>query len=260
MNTVSQVASRDRAIVLAGLAILFLLAWGYLIYLVWMMGRMPAAMAMAEPHLQGWTFAEGALCLLMWAVMMVGMMIPSAAPMILIYARTARQRVSQGQPYVPTALFVLGYVMVWTAFSVFATAAQWGLQTTALLSPTLLRSTSPLLGGAILVAAGLFQWTSLKQRCLTHCRSPLNFLLNEWREGRRGALVMGLRHGLFCLGCCWALMGLLFVTGVMNLLWVALIGLFVLLEKVVPGQRWLSAGTGGLLTGWGFWLMVSPWL
>jgi predicted metal-binding membrane protein len=256
MSSNSRVLIRDRTLVLGGLAGLCLLAWLYLFYLVWMMDRMPAGMAMAEPQLQGWTATEALLCFIMWAIMMVGMMIPSAAPMILIFSETCRKRVRQGQPYIPTGLFVLGYVVVWTAFSLFATAAQWGLQATALLSPTLLKSTSPLLGGGILIAAGVFQWTDLKRRCLTHCRSPLNFLLNEWRDGRAGALIMGLRHGLFCLGCCWALMGLLFVTGVMNLLWVALIGAFVLFEKIAPFERWVSGTAGAGLVVWGLWLLL----
>jgi len=256
MNAVSRGYLRDRALVLGGLVGLSVLAWTYLFYLTWMMGRMPTSMAVTEPQLQGWSLAEAILCFVMWAVMMVGMMIPSAAPMILIFTETCRKRSSQGHPYVPTSLFVLGYLAVWTAFSLAATAAQWGLHAAALLSPALLKSTSPTLGGAILITAGVFQWTSLKQRCLTRCRSPLSFLLHEWREGRMGAFIMGLRHGLFCLGCCWALMGLLFVTGVMNLLWVALIGAFVLAEKIAPFERWMSGGAGAALVGWGLWLLL----
>lgn len=256
MSTLSRTYQRDRVIVLSGLVVLCLLAWFYLFYLTWMMGRMPAGMTMAGPQLQTWTATEALLCFIMWVIMMIGMMIPSASPMILIFSQTCRKRLEQGLPYAPTSLFVLGYLVVWTIFSAFATLAQLGLQTTALLSPALLKSTSPVLGGAILITAGIFQWTELKRRCLTHCRSPLNFLLNEWREGRFGAFVMGLRHGIFCLGCCWALMGLLFVTGVMNLLWVALIGAFVLVEKVVPLERWVSGGAGAALVAWGLWLLL----
>lgn len=255
MNAVSKAYIRDRAIVMGGLIGLCLLAWLYLFYLVWMMEKMQVGMAVMEPHLQEWTATDAFFCFIMWAVMMVGMMIPSATPMIMVFVDTSRKRLKEGNPYLPIGLFVLGYLAAWTAFSLFATAAQWGLQTTALLSPTRLKSTSPILAGGILITAGVFQWTSLKARCLIHCRSPLNFLLNEWRDGRLGALVMGLRHGLFCLGCCWALMGLLFVTGVMNLLWVALIGGFVLVEKIVPGERWISGGAGAALTGWGLWLL-----
>lgn len=256
MNPGSQAYNRDRTIVLSGLAGLCLLAWLYLFYLVWMMDRMQVAVAMAEPQLQNWTITEALFCFIMWAVMMVGMMIPSAAPMIMVFTQTYRKRISQGQPYVPTSLFVMGYVAIWTVFSVIATAVQWELHTTSLLSPTLLKTTSPILGGVILITAGAFQWTDLKHRCLRHCRSPLNFLLNEWRNGRLGAFIMGLRHGLFCLGCCWALMAVLFVTGVMNLLWVALIGIFVLVEKLVPFERWVARVAGAVLVGWGFWLLL----
>ena len=257
MNSRNQAYVRDRRIVLSGLAGLCLLAWLYLFYLVWRMDRMQVAMAMVEPQMQSWTLTEAFLCFMMWAVMMAGMMIPSAAPMIMVFTKTYRERLSRGQPYVPTSLFVLGYLTIWTAFSALATAAQWQLHATSLLSPTLLKSTSPILGGIILISAGAFQWTDLKQRCLKHCRSPLNFLLNEWRDGHLGAFIMGLRHGLFCLGCCWALMGLLFVTGVMNLLWVALIAIFVLVEKLVPFERWVGRGTGVALVGWGIGLLLA---
>jgi len=188
--------------------------------------------------------------------MMVGMMIPSATPMIMIFSRTCRKRIDQRRPYLQTGLFLLGYLTIWSAFSVIATAAQWGLQAAALLSPTLLKSTSPILGGVLLIVAGTFHWTDLQQRCLKQCRSPLNFILHDWRDGHWGAFAMGLHHGLFCLGCCWALMGLLFVTGVMNLLWVALIGIFVLAEKVMAFQNWVSGAAGSLLVGWGAWLLL----
>lgn len=251
--------SRERAMVIGSLTGLCLLAWLYLFYLGWQMGPMHGGtdMAMTEPRLQGWSGTELLLCFIMWIVMMVGMMLPSATPMILVYHDTCRKRLSKGTPYLPTALFVLGYVAVWSLFSVLATAAQDGLHSSALLTSAMGKSSSPVMGGAILLAAGIFQWTPLKERCLTHCRSPLNFLLNEWRDGRMGAWVLGLRHGLFCLGCCWALMLLMFVTGVMNLLWVALIGGFVLVEKVAPLQRLVSAGSGALLSAWGLWMLLA---
>lgn len=249
--------NRERAIVLGSLAGLCLLAWLYLLFLAWQMEPMQGGMAVAEPHLHRWGGSELLLCFIMWVVMMIGMMLPSAAPMILIYHDTCRKRMSQGSPYLQTALFVLGYVAVWSVFSALATVAQGVLQAGALLTSPMGKSSSTVLGGTILLAAGVFQWTALKDRCLTHCRSPLNFLLNEWRDGRAGAWVLGLRHGLFCLGCCWALMGLLFVTGVMNLLWVALLGGFVLAEKIVPMERWVSVGAGALLSGWGLWILLS---
>jgi predicted metal-binding membrane protein len=140
-----------------------------------------------------------------------------------------------------------------------ATVAQWGLHTAALLSP-MLASTSPLLGGLLLLAAGIFQWTPLKSTCLTQCRSPLGFVMTAWREGTWGALRMGLRHGMYCVGCCWVLMALLFVAGVMNLLWVAAIAALVLMEKVLPRGEWVGRVVGGILMLAGLVLLGQRWL
>jgi predicted metal-binding membrane protein len=213
-------------------------------------------MAMAMPQMQGWSLAEALLLFAMWAVMMVAMMVPAAAPMILMFVTINRHRQAQQSPTVPTAIFVAGYVLVWTGFSAVAAAAQWGLHAVALLSPTMV-STSPYLGGALLIAAGLFQWTPLKRACLTGCRSPLSFLMSEWRDGRGGALAMGFRHGAYCLGCCWLLMALLFVGGVMNLLWVAAIAGFVLAEKVAAWGERLGHAAGVILVLGGIALSVS---
>ena len=160
-------------------------------------------------------------------------------------------RREQEHPYVPTGVFLSGYLLVWSGFSAAATLANWGLHANSLLSSMMGTSTSSYLGGALLMTAGAFQWSPLKSACLTHCRSPLGFLMSDWREGTGGALRMGLRHGAYCVGCCWTLMGLLFVLGVMNLLWIAALAAFVLLEKVAPGGRRFSRGTGLLLFGWG---------
>ena len=231
--TLEAIVKRDRAIVLAGVAGLSALAWAYLLVLAWRMPHQDMAMAMAMPHMHTWGATEVLLTWVMWAVMMVAMMTPSAAPMILMFATIHRRRRVEGRPAVPTAIFVLAYLVVWTAFSVVAALAQAGLHAAALLSPAM-AATSPLLSGGLLVAAGVFQLTPLKRACLANCRSPLAFILSGWREGRAGAFVLGLRHGLYCLGCCWALMALLFVAGVMNLLWVTAIAVAVLIEKVVP--------------------------
>ena len=169
----------------------------------------------------------------MWAVMMVAMMTPSSSPMILMFSEMNRRRAEHQGPVVRTGIFVLGYLIAWAAYSAAAATAQWVLHGLALVSPMMV-STSPYLGGGLLVAAGIFQWTPLKRACLTQCRSPIGFIMTEWREGPRGALVMGLRHGVYCVGCCWVLMALLFVAGVMNLVWVAAIATFVLVEKL-PG-------------------------
>ena len=149
--------------------------------------------------------------------------------------------------------------MVWTAFSFIATILQWGLHTLALLSPMMV-TTSPVLGGLILVLAGIFQWTSLKYACLRRCRSPLAFILQEWEEGRKGAFLMGIKHGIYCVGCCWALMILLFVTGVMNLLWVAVIAGFVLIEKIIPRGYRVGQITGVVLVAWGIWVLRSYYI
>jgi predicted metal-binding membrane protein len=195
-----------------------------------------ASMPGMTPHLSPWTAVDFAFTVVMWAVMMVGMMLPAAAPVMLLVATVNGKRRAQGGVAVPTAVFGLGYLLVWGGFSVAAALLQGGLHGAALLSPAL-RTTSPLLGGGLLVAAGLYQLTPLKDACLARCRNPLGFLVTGWREGPGGALTMGVRHGAYCLGCCGMLMGLLFVTGVMNLLWVAALATFVLVEKVAPGGR-----------------------
>jgi predicted metal-binding membrane protein len=216
---------RDQFLVWGAVGGVTLAAWGYLAHM--------AAMPDMAGGLGPWTGADVLFAFVMWVVMMVGMMLPSAAPVILLVAAISRRRAAAGGPGL-TAAFGLGYVLAWGGFSVVATAAQWGLHTAALLSPRL-ATTSPLLEGVLLVVAGVYQLTPLKAACLAHCRSPLGFLMTEWREGARGALRMGFGHGLYCLGCCACLMGLLFVAGVMNLLWVAVIAAFVLVEKVAPG-------------------------
>jgi predicted metal-binding membrane protein len=192
----------------------------------------------------------------MWAEMMVAMMIPSAAPMILTFAAVKRKRRAMDRPFVPTGLFLSGYLIVWCGFSLVAAIAQWALHSVALLSP-MMESTSSWLGGSLLIGAGVFQWSRFKHSCLNHCRAPLAFLLNDWREGRSGALVMGLKHGAYCTGCCWMLMALLFVAGVMNMLWVAVITVLILLEKVVSHGGRLGNGIGALFVGWGIWMIAS---
>ena len=168
-------------------------------------------------QLHAWSAMHFGMMFAMWAVMMVGMMLPSATPTTLVYAAVARKAERDGQSVASTSVFVAGYLTMWTLFSLGATLAQWALEAAALLSPMMV-STSPLLGGALLVVAGLYQFTPLKEACLEHCRSPAHFIAESWRPGTGGAFRMGIEHGAFCLGCCWVLMLLLFVGGVMNLL------------------------------------------
>jgi predicted metal-binding membrane protein len=249
------VLRRDRVIVLAGLAAITALSWVYVLFsLTSDMRNMEMGAEMAMPRTQAWGVADFALTFSMWAVMMVAMMTPSAAPMILMFAGVNRRRRKQQVSYVPTSVFLLGYLVVWAAFAVLATLAQWGLHAASLLSPMMI-STTPILGGVLLLVAGIYQWTPLKHACLSKCRSPLGFVLNEWREGRWGAFLMGLKHGGYCTGCCWSLMALLFVAGAMNLLWVAAIAGFVLLEKVAPAGERLGRVAGVVLVGWGVWVV-----
>ena len=203
------------------------------LYLVKMAADMSMPECMLAMQIPVWDAGYFWMMFMMWAVMMVGMMLPSVTPMVLIYAGIARKSAMQGMPVAPTAAFVSGYIAMWLIFSLFATIAQWGLDQAALLSPMMV-SNSVGLGAALLIAAGIYQWLPIKDKCLHHCRSPVHFITTHWRPGSIGAFKMGLSHGAFCLGCCWILMSLLFVGGVMNLFWIAVITLFVLLEKVLP--------------------------
>lgn len=244
---------RDRAVVLAAVLALAGASWAYVAYLAQEMGRMDMAMAM--PMVRTWSAIDLLLLWMMWAVMMVAMMLPSAAPMILLFTSIQRRRRDRAHPYVPAGVFLLGYIVVWALYSALATLLQWGLHTAALLSPMMV-STSPFLGGGLLIGAGLFQFTPLKNACLSACRSPIGFLSTEWREGTRGAFVMGLRHGTYCVGCCWILMALLFVVGVMNLLWVVGIAGFVLVEKLAPAGKWVGQIAGAALIVAGLWMII----
>jgi len=223
---------RDKIAIWSGLVGVSALAWVYLVWMAVMMESMPMD-AESVLRIKPWTVTDFWLMFLMWAVMMVGMMVPTAVPMTLIYAAVARKALGQGATVAPAMIFVSGYVAMWTLFSIGATLAQWALDQAALLSPMMV-SNSPWLGATLLVAAGLYQMTPAKDTCLKHCKSPMHFISEHWRPGWGGAFRMGFDHGAFCLGCCWALMGLLFVGGVMNLLWIAGITLFVLAEKVLP--------------------------
>lgn len=194
-------------------------------------------------QLQPWTATGFGLTLLLWAVMMVAMMVPSATPMTLMYSAVARKAARQNNPVAPTFVFVAGYVVIWGLFSVVATAGQGALDHVALLSPTMV-SASPLLGGGLLIAAGVYQLTPYKRACLQNCRAPAHFISRHWRGGTLGAFRLGLVHGAYCLGCCWVLMALLFVGGMMNLLWIAAIAVFILLEKTIP-----RADVGGRIVG-----------
>ena len=257
MIRLAEVLKRDRLIVVSGIALLTLFAWWYTVNGARQMSALTMQMGQADPT--PWSISSLLPLFLMWMVMMVAMMLPSATPMILTFAAVARNRRQHQRPYVPVAVFVSGYLAIWGGFSVVATAAQWLLHRWALLSPMMV-SSSALFGGVLLLLAGIFQFSPLKRSCLTHCRAPLEFITAHWREGWGGAFIMGLEHGLFCTGCCWALMALLFALGVMNLLWIALLSVLVGLEKILPRRSYVSRGTGVLLALWGLWVLFSAGL
>ncbi len=249
------VLRHDRHILTVGLGASIAIAWGYQVYMDWGMRHGSAVIAALMPIVQGWTVEDLLLLFLMWVLMMLAMMLPSVAPTILAFAAIQRRRREEQHPYVTTGVFVSGYLAVWIAFSAVATAAQLGLHATALLSPAMV-ARAPAFVGALLIATGIFQWTPVKEVCLSRCRSPLGFLLAHWREGTAGAFRLGLRHGGDCVGCCALLMALMFVNGVMNVGWMALITAFILAEKLFPAHRWTARIAGTVLCGWGIWVLA----
>ena len=237
--------SRERLGLAAALAAVAVLAW---IGMFYMAVDMDAPGSAVPAH---WTAGYFAAMFVMWAVMMAAMMVPSVAPTVLLFAALRR---AAGHSFRETLAFTGGYLVAWSAFSLLATAAQWRLAEAWMLSPDM-RSESATFAGLLFVAAGIYQFTPLKQACLAKCRAPAQFLVAHRRDGKLGALVMGIEHGVFCIGCCWALMALLFAFGVMNLLWVAAIAAFVLVEKLFPGGRGIAATAGAVLVALGLFLM-----
>jgi predicted metal-binding membrane protein len=233
---------QERVILVAALGAITALSW---LYLVWMpmapadvgvlAGRL---LAVLPPRL-----AAGLLTFMMWAVMMVAMMLPSASPMVLTYGRIVRGR--SDTPAYALWIFAGAYFVIWTAFSAAATGGQLVLEQASLLRGA--AQATPLIGALLLLLAGIYQLTPLKSVCLVRCRSPLGFFMTEWRSGASGALTMGIKHGVYCVGCCWTLMGLLFVFGVMNLLWVAALSGLVLLEKLAPSGGLIARASGILM-------------
>lgn len=261
------VLRRDRLVVAIALAAMIVLAWAYVVWLAALMDMggmdmsgyrmLPSGSGLMLPALEPWSRVEFVLVFVMWAVMMVGMMLPSAAPMVLIYARVGRQAATQGKPFAASGWFLAGYLLVWSGFSLLATLAQWALDRAALLDGRMTAASS-LLGGSVLVAAGIYQWTALKDACLRQCQSPFAFIqkYGGFRGDARGALRLGLLHGAWCVGCCWSLMALLFVGGVMNVLWIAALAILVLAEKVLPAGGWIARVAGLALLLAGAWLLA----
>jgi predicted metal-binding membrane protein len=272
-SALERLLKRDRTIALAGLALLCALAW---LYILTGAGLGMSAWEMTTlslfPHLEAadmipdmpgmgvgapmapapWAFATWALMIAMWWIMMIAMMAPSAAPTILLYARVNRHALAQDRDKLaPTGAFAAGYLLFWLGFSVAAAALHWALERAGLVSAMLMGSQSRWLSSAILIAAGLYQLSPLKHACLSHCRAPASFLARHWRPHVSGALRLGALHGGFCVGCCWMLMALLFVGGVMNLSWIAALAVLVLVEKALPAGRCVGRAAGVALISWG---------
>ena len=266
-NTVPQITPssltlRDKIIVYGGVFLVCAIGWAYMAYMAWAMENMHLVDMWMPPQggTRSWELIDFWMLFVMWTVMMIAMMTPSVIPMVMMYTTIKKSKQKKGQPYSPTFIFLSGYLVAWALFSIVASAIQYPLHDSGLLNP-MMNSRSYLLSGSILVIAGLYQWTPMKDACLTECRSPLSFLMTSWKEGHFGAFKLGVHHGLYCIGCCWALMAVLFSVGVMNMLWVLLITVFVVLEKINPiPQLYMRALTGLLLIVWGgYWLSLYPW-
>jgi predicted metal-binding membrane protein len=259
------VLRRDRIVVVLALTLLTALAWSYLLWLSadMSMGGMdmsgfrmtPSGIGLMIPAHMPWRAMEFAFVFAMWTVMMVGMMTPSAVPMILMYARVGRQ-VEPSTPLAPTVWFSIGYFTVWIAFALLATLVQWAFERTGLLDYAM-ASTDNIVGGLLFIAAGSYQWTRLKEKCLAECQTPFAFLIRHggFRSDASGGAMLGLHHGAYCVGCCWALMTLLLVGGMMNLVWIIFLALIILLEKVTPYGRQIALVAGTILVVAGAWLL-----
>jgi predicted metal-binding membrane protein len=260
MDGLAALLKRDRVIIGCAIAVAAAVAWAYIAYEAHRMNLTAvcasAGMKMGGPDLGSWSGATILPLVVMWSVMMLAMMLPSAAPMLLTFAAVSRNRRTANQPYVPVTIFLTGYAAIWCGFSIIAALGQWLLHRAALLSP-MMTSSSTLLAGLLLLIAGAFQFTRLKNSCLLRCRAPLNFIMTRWRQGWGGAFAMGIEHGAFCAGCCWALMALLFVLGVMNILWIAVLTIVVAFEKLLPRVTWFSRSFGCVLLGWGVWILAA---
>jgi predicted metal-binding membrane protein len=274
-GTVEAVLRRDRLIVASALGLIAALAWAYVLWLAAAMDMdgmsmsgfrmVPAGIGMMmAPAAAPWSGVEFTFMFVMWTAMMIGMMAPSAAPMILMYARVARQtrvghRGIAAQPFAATGWFTAGYFLAWGGFSLVATLVQWILERESILDARM-ASANMLFGAVVLIAAGIYQWTPIKNVCLVQCQTPLRFLMSHggFRSTISGCLRLGFLHGAYCVGCCWVLMALLFVVGVMNVLWIALLALLVLIEKLTPWGRWAARIVGAICIAAGVWMMLSP--
>ncbi|SLN71488.1 hypothetical protein PEL8287_03954 [Roseovarius litorisediminis] len=265
IGPVERVMARDTLVVTVAVLTIVLLAGLYTVNGVGMnmsaldMTRMagPIGDPMAMGEAQTWAFGYALLVFLMWWVMMIAMMTPSAAPTLLLYTALKRHSSERASATKLGLIFLAGYLLIWGGFSLLATGAHWGTEKLGLVDGPMMVLASRPTAGVVLISAGLFQFSALKTACLKQCSSPAAFLTRHRRKGSGGALLMGMHHGAFCFGCCWALMALLFVGGIMNLYWIVGLALYVLAEKIIPKPRFFSRLTGALLIGWGIWCIFT---
>ena len=262
-SSIELLIQRDRLWISLGLVAAIVLAWVYVLREATVMNatasqaQMHAAMGMAGMNMRTWNASDWVALFVMWAVMMVGMMLPSAAPVIMLVLGAYRLR-SDAHTRMAAVAFVGGYLVVWTSFSAGAALGQLELHRTALLSEDM-RLHSAIVSGVLLLIAGVYQWLPVKTQCLVQCQAPLAFLTQHWRTGVRGGFTMGVRHGASCVGCCWLLMLLLFVLGVMNLLWIAVLAAVVMVEKLSSHGRTAARVFGTAIASWGIYLLVGSW-
>ncbi len=252
------ILKRDQIILLGGLVVVAGLSWVYMIHVAWGMNDFANGHANATlPSVHSWSAWDFANAVVMWGIMMLAMMLPALSPWVLALGEVTRERDTRSVPLPKAGAFLLGYGTVWLAYSILAAASQWLLQWVALLSHNWM-TMSPILAGAVLIIAGIYQWTPLRDACMSHCRSPFGFFLSNWAEGSRGAYTMGVRHGLYCVGCCWALMAALFALGIMSVVWMAAVAALITLEKTLPWRRIALRATATALLVLGVLVFAAP--
>jgi predicted metal-binding membrane protein len=252
--------TRPRIVLILSLAGMVAIAWGYLVWMAVEMEQVGEAgcyRCALMPGIESSQAAYFAWLVVMWSVMAIAMMLPTAMPMLMLYGRFHRGRHPDESATGPTLHLAAGYILVWVGFGILVSALQWVFERAGVLTPVMGEIRSPTIGGLVLIGAGLFQLSRLKDACLGRCRTPIGFFITQWRDGRRGAMAMGVEHGMVCLGCCWALMLVMFVAGVMNVLWMAGLTVLMLLEKLIPGGERLARAAGVALIAGGLYVLVG---
>lgn len=265
VGPVERVMARDTWVVASAVLTIILIAGIYTFNGVGMnmsaldMTRMagPIGEPMAMGAARSWTWGYALLVFLMWWIMMIAMMTPSAAPTLLLYTALKRNGAERASATNLSLIFLAGYLVVWGGFSLLATGVQWSTETLGIVNGPMMTLASRPAAGIVLILAGAFQFTALKTACLKQCSSPAEFLSRHRRTGSSGALLMGLHHGAYCFGCCWALMALLFVGGIMNLYWIVGLAIYILAEKIMPNPQLFSRISGAVLVIWGSWIVIT---